>query len=85
VAEFMQSGIDQRAHDGVDRRDPGSRCFRGHGFPELLYIFVTNRNDVVFIEGIGIAVASLHLHEQRPRQSERSEKFLKLLEEADFP
>ena len=44
MAEFMQAGVDQRAHHGVDRRDAGSRRFRGHGFAELLYIFVTNRN-----------------------------------------
>jgi hypothetical protein len=80
----MQAGVEQGAHEGVDRRDAGRRRFRGHGFPEVFYIFVTNRYDVVFIEGIGITVASFHLHQQRARQSERREKLLQLLEEADF-
>ena len=54
-----------------------------HGI-QLLYIFVTNRYDVLFIEGIGITIASLHLHQQHARQSERREELLQLLEEAEF-
>jgi hypothetical protein len=28
----MQAGLEQGAHEGVDRRDAGCRRFRGHGF-----------------------------------------------------
>jgi hypothetical protein len=39
---------------------------------------------VVFIRGIGIIVASLHLHQQHARQPDRAEEFLQVLKEAKF-
>jgi len=66
----MQAGVEQGANQSIDRRDAGP-CFRlRHGPPELVDIFVANDNHVVFIGGIGIAVASLQPHQQLARQSE---------------
>jgi hypothetical protein len=84
MAEFMQAGVEQGPHDSVDRRDAGRRRFRGHGLPELVDIFVTNRYDAVFIEGIGIAVTSLHLHQQCAGESEWCEELLQFFEETEL-
>ena len=80
----MQAGVEQGSQQSVDRRDT-SRCpLEGDVLPELVDVFVTDRYDVVFIEGIGIALAILHLHQQGARQLERAEELLQLFEEAQF-
>src|SRR5262249_55524802 len=67
-----------------DRRDAIRGGFARRGPPDLLDVFVADRDHLILVPGVGLAIAALGLHEQRPWQTEDAEKLAQILERAYF-
>src|SRR5262245_53990035 len=84
MAEFMQRSVGHGSEQRIDRRDAIRGGFARRGPPDLLDIFVADRDHPILVPGVGFAIAALGLHEQRPWQTEGAEKLAQILERAYF-
>jgi hypothetical protein len=58
MGEFVQGRIEKGADDRVDRGNTVRCRFRRHVLPQLVDIFIANRDDIVPVEGVGLSIAS---------------------------
>src|SRR5215475_2165505 len=84
MAEFMQRSVGHGSEQRIDRRDAIRGGFARRRPPDLLDVFVADHDHPILVPGVGLAIAALGLHEQRPWQTEGAEKLAQILERAYF-
>src|SRR5262249_28899769 len=85
MAEFMQRSVGHRSEQRIDWGDAIRRGFARRGPPDLLDVFVADRDRPILVPGVGFAIAALGLHEQRPWQTKGAEKLPQILKRTNFP
>src|SRR5690242_2551348 len=80
----MQSSVGHGSEQRINRRDAIRGGFARRSPPDLLDVFVANRDRSILVPGVGFAIAALGLHEQGPWQTEGAEKLAQVLERAYF-
>src|SRR5215468_1260652 len=80
----MQRSVGHGSEQRIDRRDALRGGFARRGPPDLVDVFVADRDCPILVPGVGFAIAAFGLHEQRAWQTERAEKLTQVLERAYF-
>jgi len=81
----MQRSVGHGSEQRIDRGDAIRGGFARRRPPDLLDVFVADRDHPILVPGVGFAIAALGLHEQCPWQTKGAEKLAQVLERANFP
>src|SRR5215475_14341323 len=81
----MQRSVGHGSKQRIDRLDAIRGGFAWRGPPDLLDVFVADRDHPILVPGVGFAIAALGLYEQRTWQTKGAEKLAQVIERANFP